>query len=158
MRIFTRYNNISMNRIPTHKCSTCGKNSYGTCDKCWTMCQTCGRGMHTYDSSSISVEGFEDADFCIQCSSNLFAFDNVVDSNAIIRFANTVRSFVHFLGMTNVIFLLGTTTCVVCKHRIPCKRSCCDECSYSYLCKQLGQIFPKSHVEEIISYMRKYDE
>jgi len=140
------------------ECKLCGELSFGTCIDCWTMCQTCGRGVNTDDCSKINVEGFEDADFCIQCSSNLFSFNNEVNFESIIKFAQTVRPLIPFLGATNVLYLTGTVACVVCDHRIHYKRSCCDECSYSYLVKQLNRIFHKSHTNEIISFMEKYDE
>jgi hypothetical protein len=124
-----------------------------TCSNCWTQCQTCGRGMNIDDCSKISVEGFEDADFCIQCSHNLFSLDNAVDAKAIIRFANAVRPLTEFLGMCNVLFLAGTRTCLVCRYRIPSNRSCCDECKYNYFIKQMCRIFPGSHALEIFEYM-----
>jgi hypothetical protein len=135
------------------KCILCGLLVLGTCEECWTQCQICSRGMNTQDCSSINVEGFEDADFCIQCSSNLFAFNNFVDSNAVIRFAQSVRPFIDFLGTTNVLFVTGTTTCVVCDHRIPSNWSCCTTCSFKYYVKLMGRILPRSHFMEILNYI-----
>lgn len=146
-------NNITHNS-GTNKCSLCGNLNFGTCSECWTLCQICLREMNTLDCSRIELEGFDDADFCIQCSGNLFSFDNVVTHESVIKFSQTIRPFIHFLGMTNVLFLQGTTSCVVCNHRIPSQKTCCDTCRFSYFIKQINRILPKSHSLEIYSYMR----
>lgn len=146
------YRNIYNSKI-TYECQLCGKLSFGTCNECWTVCQTCGRGMNTQDCSSISVEGFEHADFCIQCSSNLFSFGNEVTPEKIIQFAQDVQPFVKFLGMTNVIFLSGTQVCGRCQHRIPNDRSYCDECRYIVYIETMNKILPRSHSENILKYI-----